>query len=115
MSKTKTSMQITRNFSKVFRAGYCELSHIFRNFDPQFYNCGVYGWNCDLYADYENDVIITTGYRNMRGEMIPAELIDRYNDKASKINKEFSLKSYPELCHAFAELRREFFAELASL
>ena len=81
--KIKTSMKvITENYKKVFRCGYCDLQLIMRNDEPTFYNSGVYGWNCDIYTDNKRNIAITTGYRNMRGERIPDELIKKYNDIA---------------------------------
>ncbi len=86
MKKIKTSMKEIRNgWSKVFRAGYCDLQNIFRNREPQFYNSGVYGWNCDVYCDYKRDIAITTGYRNMAGIRIPDELIRAYDSRAKEI------------------------------
>lgn len=85
--KKSTSMKICKNFKKVFRAGYCDLQSIFSRDDFQYYNSGVYGWNCDLFCDYGNDLIITTGYRNMRGLLIPEELIKEYSENAKKIRE----------------------------
>lgn len=86
MKKIKTSMRDIRNgWRKVFRAGYCDLSNIFHNREPQMYNCGVYGWNCDIYCDYGRNIAITTGYRNMAGVRIPGEIIQKYDAKARTI------------------------------
>lgn len=104
MRKAKTSMNYTKNFRRVFRCGYCDLQNIFRGIEPQFYNAGVYGWNCDLYVDYSTDTVITTGYRNMRGERIPSALIEKYNERAKATAYEDRF-----------ELVQDFYKELATL
>ena len=54
MNKQHTTMKYIRNnWSKVFRVGYCDLQNIFRYEEPQYYNSGVYGWNCDVYCDLQ--------------------------------------------------------------
>ena len=93
--KVKSSMKsITANFSKVFRCEYCDLQNIFNGENPRFYNCGVYGWNCDIYTGFSSahgcNYAITTGYRNMRGERIPAELIKKYDAIARDILNNYS-------------------------
>ena len=111
--KVKTSMRICNSFQHVYRVGYCDLQHIAPNtmIEPQFYNCGVYGWNCDLYADYETDTLITTGYRNMRGASIPREILHKYEKRASQINaKKFN--DYSEKRRAYYENFRAFIKEL---
>ena len=80
-------MKICNNFKNVYSAGYCDLQRILctPEHEATYYNCGVYGWNCDLYIDWKHDAIITTGYRNTRGRRIPRELIEKYAKKADKI------------------------------
>ena len=79
MNKIKISMlDIPVPKSRVFRAGYCDLCDILPKESAQFYNCGVYGWNCDIYVNYLYDIAITTGYRNMRGEHLPSEILKKY-------------------------------------
>lgn len=89
--KTKTAMnRIPTEF--IFRTGYCDLQYIFHGVEPQFYNSGVYGWNCDIYTDCAEapngrlySLAITTGYRNLRGARIPDSLIDEYTNRAKQI------------------------------
>lgn len=86
---TKTSMKVTEKFNHVLQASYCKLQTIYRLQTPNFYNEGVYGWNCDLYIDQINDAIITTGYRNLRGAKIPDNLIKEYSARADAIYNEY--------------------------
>lgn len=110
--KTRTSMiQITRNYNKVWRCGYCDLQNIFKGVEPDFYNCGVYGWNCDIYDTTAG--AITTGYRNMRGERIPYEMIERYDKAAREILKD--MWSDPNYKTRLENLRKDFLGELNTL
>ena len=85
MSKIKISMKdIPVPVNRIFRAGYCDLCYIIAE-DPKFYNAGIYGWNCDIYVNYEYNIAITTGYRNMRGERIPGELLKKYDQRGREL------------------------------
>ena len=117
--KEFTSMKITKRYNKVWRCGYCDLQKIVNRDDYNFYNSGVYGWNCDILCDPINDQIITTGYRNMRGERIPSELIKKYNDRADAIREEFRGKWDKVSCEhereKLEENKNEFLKELANI
>lgn len=112
MSKIHTSMKyICNNYNKVFRAGYCDLQYIMKYEDPIYYNSGVYGWNCDVYCDFAKDIAITTGYRNMRGERIPDEILEKYTAIAKEISENYKMP-YAEMKEKLDENRRNFFDEL---
>lgn len=114
--KTHTTIKFIRNnFKKVFRSGYCDLQYIMRGADPQYYNSGVYGWNCDIYIDYSRDIAITTGYRNMTGVLIPEEIVEKYTNKAKTILENTFKKSYDEIQEELNENRQNFFNELDKL
>ena len=86
MTKQHIAIKNIRNeWKKVFYCGYCDLHDIYYHETPQFYNAGVYGWNCDIYCDYARDIAITTGYRNMAGRRIPDELIKKYDGESKVI------------------------------
>lgn len=84
-----TIKSIRQNWKKVFYCGYCDLQDIFYHRNPQYYNAGIYGWNCDIYCDFARDIAITTGYRNMTGRRIPDELLKKYGDIAKEINSRY--------------------------
>lgn len=114
--KHETTMKAIRNnYNKVFRAGYCDLQYIYKYTDPQFYNHGIYGWNCDIYIDYKRDIAITTGYRNMAGVCIPFEIIEKYSNIAKEIcNKPFTFP-FDEIKRALNENIENFLNELDAL
>lgn len=111
--KTQTTIKnIRNNWKKVYRCGYCDLEYIMRYEEPQYYNSGIYGWNCDIYCDFARDIAITTGYRNMVGKSIPHELIKKYSDIAKEIcERPFSVP-YDEIKNALDQNREKFFDEL---
>lgn len=113
MSKIKTSMKyIKALYPVVFRCGYCDLQYIYRYDDPTYYNCGVYGWNCDIYVNFKYNAAITTGYRNMRGVRIPDEIINKYTEIAKNILANTFKKPYDEICADLETNKENFWAAL---
>ena len=47
-----------------------------------FYTCGTYGWNCDVYK--KDEYCITTGYRGMIGKNI-SSLVHPLEEKAKAV------------------------------
>ena len=115
MKKKTTMKNIKANYKKVFYCGYCDLQHIMRLEEAQYYNAGVYGWNCDIYTDNEKGIAITTGYRNMIGNRIPDELIKKYEDNAKKILEHPFAKSFDEKKKELDDNKENFFKELNNL
>ena len=114
--KTKTTMtHITNTYDNVYRCGYCDLQYIMRYGEAQYYNSGVYGWNCDIYTDPSRSLAITTGYRNMRGRVIPSELIEKYSKVAKNIMKDAINATYDEVKEALDQNKENFFNELANI
>lgn len=106
--KKKISMaEITRHYT-TFRCGYCDLHYIMTYHDPEFYNCGVYGWNCDIYTF--GHIAITTGYRNMRGERIPDDIIAEYTENAKQITENTFRRPYSEIAAELENNRAAFIA-----
>lgn len=114
MKKETTIKSIKNNFANVYRCGYCDLQDIFRYETPAYYNSGVYGWNCDIYCDFEKDIAITTGYRNMTGKMIPHKLIKKYSNIAKEIVKDWN-KPYEEIKKEIKQNRENFLNELLNI
>lgn len=108
--KCKVTMKQIRNNYKCFRVGYCDLYDVMLWHEAEYYNAGVYGWNCDIYTF--GNIAVTTGYRGMTGQPVPAEILDKYTKQAQDI-KHYT--PYPETVKALEENRKAFFAELAAL
>ena len=115
--KTKTTIKnIKNNWSKIFYCGYCDLYYIYYHEEPQYFNAGVYGWNCDIYCDYGKDIAITTGYRNMAGRRIPKELIEKYTERAKEIiSAPYKEYTYEEEKELLRDNREQFLNELNNL
>ena len=111
--KKSTSMTIHNNYNHVYRAGYCDLSKICKHIEPQYYNAGSYGWNCDVYVNNQYNIMISTGYRNTRGKTIPTDILKKYNDIAADIIN--NRNSYEKECQLLEENYNKFLQELASL
>ena len=114
MKEHTTMKSICNYWGKVYRCGYAELQFIMRHTEPKYYNSGVYGWNCDIYVDYKRDIAITTGYRNMRGTLIPHELIKKYSNIAEEISKNWSVP-YEETKRKLEENAENFWNEVDNL
>ena len=101
-------------FNKVLYCGYCDLQNIMRGVETRFYNCGIYGWNYDV---YDLGVIgITTGYRGMFGKRIPTELIEKYDKEAKEIiESNLSWKNHDEYVAKMNDIRDRFINELKNL
>ena len=114
--KIKITRNILKNrFSKIFCCGYCDLQYIFHNLRPYYYNCGIYGWNYDVYANYCEDIAITTGYRGMFGTRIPAEIIKHFETEAKSAIENFSFTKSNLLDAALTDIQKRFFEVLKQL
>lgn len=116
MSKIHTTMKYVKTvWGNIYRCGYCDLEDIMRYEEPIYYNSGIYGWNCDVYCDFKNNIAITTGYRNMAGRAIPRELIEKYTKIAKEIIKNQWSEPYEKTKEALDQNRRNFFDELVKI
>ena len=107
MSKVKfTRSEVNRCFNRVYRAGYCELYPLYRDSEAIGYNCGVYGWNFDIYT-FPGRVAITSGYRSMCGADLP-ERCKKILRNAEKYYRERKFKDYSTLDKYIAQKRRDF-------
>ena len=112
MKEHKTIKSIKKNWNKVYYCGYCDLQYIMSGVEPQYYNAGIYGWNCDIYCDALRDIAITTGYRNMTGVRIPDEIIEKYSKIAQNILADARGTSWSIINEALENNRDNFFDEL---
>ena len=84
--KEKTKMKSIKQFYGVrIPVGYCDLYYLLWGRSPNYYTCGVYGWNNDIYVVALNTVIVT-GYRNLQGNVkYNHDIIENYNNRAKNI------------------------------
>jgi len=113
--KTHTTMKYIKAIyhSDIYQCGYGDLQFIFNNITADYYNAGVYGWNCDIYCI--DGIAITTGYRNMRGATIPHKLIEKYTKKAQNIIDKYDYSEIKKRDNALRKNRQKFIDEVKSL
>ena len=65
-----TRAEINRMYCKVYRYNYSTLDPIYAQWDATGYNCGIYGWNFNVYH-VTSDICILSGDRGTFGEHLP--------------------------------------------
>lgn len=97
-----TKKDVTAQYSKVVRVGYCDLQYLLSGVERIAYNAGIYGWNWDCY-EMSYEVAIVTGYRNLVGKRCPRT--EEFNNRARAL---WDLRDWTERKKKMEELRREF-------
>lgn len=109
--KRKDMMQWTRDGFKCYVIPYCGAQYLFNDSGRDFYNSGVYGWNCDVFLFYSERVVIATGYRTPACYIdAPSELVREYNGRAERITAE--VHDWKPQRAAIEALRDEFISKL---
>ncbi len=108
MSKANVTRKWVINNYWCCSVGYCDLQNLLHYQSADFYTCGVYGWNFDVYTF--GDYAITTGYRGMIDNVSKDyhSLIREYDDKARELLKTQWEKPYEELKTEVNNLLNEF-------
>jgi len=104
MAKAKVTRKWVASYYTCYGTGYCDLVSLLYFQSKDFYTCGVYGWNFDVYTF--GDYAITTGYRGMISHIERDFALDReYNEKARAIldNKELSYEEKKTKVNALLE------------
>ena len=84
MSIKTTKKEIVKNFKNIIVVSYCELQNLLYFKTQDFYTCGVYGWNADIYK-IDNKTVICTGYRPFGNIKVKREITKKYDSLACKI------------------------------
>lgn len=104
-----TKKEIMNSFPKVYyllqRTGY-EISCFF---NPDYYTCGKYGWNCDVF-NIENSVALTYGNRPF-GKEYPEEQQEELVRKLEKLESRYDkgIIKYDTMKRKGREIINEFF------
>lgn len=116
MAKAKVTRKwLTENYY-CCAVGYEELQHLFYNISPDYYTCGVYGWNMDAYVI--DGYCVTTGYRGMINNSknnYTHSLGREYDEKARKIienRSAFTTEGYKKYNEQLILLQKEFIAKV---
>ena len=81
--------------------------------EPFAYNAGLYGWNNDSYLIFTKSgmVVISTGYRNMQGNHIDYDTMEKYEKQAEKVVHDRTM-SYDEKAEKVNDLLLAMFDEI---
>lgn len=93
--------------------GYCDLQNLLRYTSADYYTCGVYGWNFDVYTF--GDYAITTGYRGMIDNVRKDyhDIIRKYENMAEELNENHGLDfKYEEHKAELKKLLGDFLKEV---
>lgn len=103
-----TEKQIKEGYKNIIDIGYCDLQHLLRYFDADYYTAGIYGWNADIYK-INYSTCIVTGYRPF-GNIYASYngICKKYDEKAQKLyykydNYEKQLKAAEKLLQKFID------------
>ena len=111
MGKAKvTERFIKQSFPRVIEVGYCGLQNLLSCRDPQWYTCGVYGWNADIYM-VDMDTVIVTGYRPF-GKYNGNPASRKYEEFADEVNKSLRFIDYDKRKAELHRLIAEFVKEV---
>ena len=80
-----TAKEIRKSFDNIILINYCGLQWLLRSLNANYYTCGIYGWNSDIYV-INNNTCIVTGYRPIGNIKPDYNLVKKYNDLAGKIH-----------------------------
>lgn len=84
MNKVKiTKKSVLNSYKYVICVGYCDLQFLLNYKSADYYTCGVYGWNSDIYV-VDTNTVICTGYRPF-GNIRNYKIYKKYNDLARKV------------------------------
>lgn len=105
-----TKKSIKEAFPHIIGIGYCNAYYLLQGIEPDFYTCGVYGWNEDVYKiDY--NIAIATGYRPSYNIQANYDITKKYNEKARKIYNNYDI-DYKIRINKITKLREKFICEI---
>lgn len=86
MKTQETKKAVRESNNDIISVGYCNMQFLLNYQNPHNYNAGVYGWDCDNYYFYNYDLVISTGYRPIKGDLkIDNKVVSEYEEKARNI------------------------------
>lgn len=85
-----TNNNIKTGYAHILKIGYCGAQYLLTGQEARAYNCGVYGWNYDVYV--VDGVAICMGYRGMPGRSVDYNRFKKAEKQAEKIYCDYSLE-----------------------
>ena len=104
-----TRKEVLQSFDKVYRISQELGNEISRYINPDYYTCGKYGWNCDVFI-IENSVALTYGDRYIGGRY-PIDKQEELVKKLGKLESRYDKKTikYDTMKRKGKEIINEFF------
>lgn len=112
MAKVKTTRKWIADNYNCCAIGYCDIQTLLDFQTPDYYTCGVYGWNFDCYTF--GNYAVTTGYRgtidNCKNNY-SYSMAEKYEKQAREIRKNWDL-SYEQQREKINSLLADFLKEV---
>lgn len=104
-----TKKEIMSRFKKVYSLRFETGYKISRFINPDYYTCGKYGWNCDVF-NIGNKVALSYGYRPF-GKEYPEEQQEELVRKLEKLESRYDkgIIKYDTMKRKGREIINEFF------
>ena len=95
-------------FTIIDLGGVSNFQNLFKDFGSVFYTASKLGWDSDVWIDFDEQVILTRGYRSF-GFTVPSVIEKKYNNSQNVTVKDFikEIKSYIAEAEAEAEKIRK--------
>jgi len=102
MKNKTTKKAIMQNYDCI-SVNYCALQTLLKYNNANYYTCGVYGWNADIYTF--GHIAIVTGYRPFGTIKVNYELCEKYEKKAIEMQEKFidNQKDFENLIESFIQ------------
>ena len=113
--KTKVTKKFVKQFcGTIIEIGYCDAWHLLQGIEPDWYTCGVYGWNANVYY-LGNHTAIVTGYRPFGTVQADYATVREFDKRAEAILSEgYRWSDWDEKCKKLEALREEFVATVTA-
>ena len=70
---------------KIISVGYCDLQRLLKFEEAFGYSAGVNGWDCDYYYTDDFNIIISIGYRPIKGISAGYDVVKKYESLAKEV------------------------------
>lgn len=112
--KTRMTKKFVKQFcGTIIEIGYCGAWHLLQGIEPDWYTCGVYGWNADVYYLGDHTAIVT-GYRPFGTVHPKYDVVKAFEQRAEEICNQYNFGDYAEKRKKLEELREEFVATVTA-
>lgn len=108
---------VNQAYAYKIEVGYCAMPTLLTGTSPIAYTTGGYGWNADIYCINDSTAIIT-GYRPFGNIHPDYEMVEKYENEAKEVWKNYydkSLMTWEECRAAIRQLLVDFCDEAVAI